>query len=140
VSEPLRISFEPQNEGSAQHVVDGLIYFNIAQTGHDAWYPVRYYLRGEGDAIMGGLLGQIWGRWLHINILWVAQAARGRGHASELLRGAEAYARTHDCKGAYLETFTFQARPFYEKHGYAVFAEMDDYPPGHKQFFLKKMF
>jgi GNAT superfamily N-acetyltransferase len=140
MSDPFRISFEPQNEGSAQQVVEGLVYHNIAQTGQDAWYPVRYYLRGEGDAIMGGLLGQVWGRWLHINIVWIAHAARGKGYASEFLRRAEAYAKSLGCKGAFLETFTFQARPLYEKHGYTVFAELDDYPPGHKQYFLKKTF
>jgi GNAT superfamily N-acetyltransferase len=138
VSETLRISFEPQNEANAKDVIEGLVYHNIVQTKQEGWYPVRYYLRGDGDTIMGGLLGQIWGQWLHINILWVAHAARGKGHASEMLKRAEDYARTRNCIGAYLETFSFQARPLYEKHGYQVFATLDDYPPGHRQFFLKK--
>lgn len=140
MSGELRISFEPHNEGQAQHVVDGVVYHNIAQTGQDSWYPVRYYLRGEGDTIMGGLLGQIWGRWLHINILWVDRAARGKGHAKTMLTMAEDYARTHGCIGAHLETFSFQARPLYERLGYQVFGEIADYPPGHTNFFLKKMF
>ncbi len=79
---------------------------------------------------MGGLLGSIWGRWLHINILWVAHAARGQGHAREMLALAEAYARKRGCIGIHLETFSFQARPLYEKLGYQVFGQIDDYPPG----------
>lgn len=38
----------------------------------------------------------------------------------------------------YLDTFDFQARPFYERHGYEVFGTLDDYPPGHSRFFLRK--
>jgi uncharacterized protein (DUF924 family) len=37
-----------------------------------------------------------------------------------------------------LETTSFEARPFYEKRGYEVFATLDDYPPGHSKFFLRK--
>ncbi len=138
MSDDLRISFEPHNEAGAQHVTDGVVYHNIARTGHDTWYPVRYYLRGEADAILGGLLGHIWGRWLHINIVWVDHAARGKGHAKAMMIAAEEYARKRGCIGAHLETFSFQARPLYEKLGYEVFGQIDDYPPGHTNFFLKK--
>lgn len=138
MSETLRISFEPQNEGDARHVIDGLVYHNVAQTRHDSWYPVRYYLRGEGDTILGGLLAQIWGQWLHINILWVDRSARGQGHAREMMKRAEDYARSRNCVGIHLETFSFQARPLYERLGFEVFGQIDDYPPGHTNFFLKK--
>jgi GNAT superfamily N-acetyltransferase len=140
MNETLRISFEPHNEAQASVVIDGLVYHNVAQTGRDSWYPVRFYLRGEGDAIRGGLFGQIWGQWLHINILWVDRSVRGKGHASELLRRAETYAKEFGCTGSHLETFSFQARPLYERHGYEVFGRIDDYPPGHTNFFLRKRF
>jgi hypothetical protein len=34
--------------------------------------------------------------------------------------------------------FQLQARPFYERHGYAVFATQEDNPPGHARHFLEK--
>ena len=37
-----------------------------------------------------------------------------------------------------LDTHSFQARPFYEARGYKVFGVLDDYPEGHKKFFLSK--
>ena len=40
------------------------------------------------------------------------------------------------CRYAY--TFSFQARPFYESLGYEVFCTLEDYPPGHRRFFMKK--
>jgi hypothetical protein len=42
------------------------------------------------------------------------------------------------CRGAYLDTFSYQARPFYGKLGYAVFGTLEDYPPGHRRFFMRK--
>jgi hypothetical protein len=42
------------------------------------------------------------------------------------------------CKHIDLDTFSFQARPFYEKNGYTVFATLDNCPEGHSKHFLKK--
>jgi hypothetical protein len=39
----------------------------------------------------------------------------------------------------FLSTFSFQARPFYERFGYEVFGELPDYPEGHSLYFMKKM-
>jgi len=40
---------------------------------------------------------------------------------------------------ASLETASFQAREFYEKQGYEVFGELDDFPKGHTMFYMKKV-
>ena len=32
----------------------------------------------------------------------------------------------------------YQARPFYEKLGYELFGTLDGYPPGYRQFYLRK--
>ena len=34
---------------------------------------------------------------------------------------------------------SFQARPFYERLGYAVFGAVEDCPPGHTKFHLEKV-
>ena len=138
MSAAARISFEPHNDGPKKFVIDGVVNHNIAATGHAEYLPVQYYLRGADDEILGGLLGNIWGTWLHVHILWVAQAARGKGHARDMMLAAEDYAVRRGCKNAHLETFSFQARPFYEKLGYSVFGELKDYPAGHAEFFMKK--
>ena len=136
----LRISFEPHNDGPKQFVINGVDNYNIATTGLPAYYPVQYYLRNDAGEVLGGLLGDIWGHWLHIKFVWVAEPARGHGQARAMMAAAEAYARKRGCRGAYLETFSFQARPMYEKLGYVLFGEIKDFPPGHAQYFLKKDF
>lgn len=42
------------------------------------------------------------------------------------------------CTRAHVDTFSYQAKPFYERHGYEVFAVLDDDPPGHERIFLRK--
>jgi GNAT superfamily N-acetyltransferase len=135
-----RISFEPDNEAAKQFVTNSLENFNIATTGLAAYYPVAYFLRTADNEIAGGLLGDIWGSWLHIKYVWVAEHARGKNNARDLVTAAEDYARKRGAIGAFLETFTFQARPLYEKLGYELFGELKDYPPGHSMYFLRKRF
>jgi hypothetical protein len=42
------------------------------------------------------------------------------------------------CKHAHVDTLSFEARPFYEKLGYELFATLEDYPEGYCKYFLKK--
>jgi ribosomal protein S18 acetylase RimI-like enzyme len=72
--------------------------------------------------------------------LWVHESARRDGYGRQLLEAAEATAREHHCQGAFLETHSFQARPFYEKAGYEVMGEIANYPPGGSYYLMKKMF
>ena len=134
----LRITFEPDNDAGKDFVTNGVVNHNIAATGCAANYPVAYLLRAEDGEILGGLLGMIWGRWLYIKIVWVAEPVRGQGWASRLLEAAETYALKRDCNAAHLETFSFQARPLYERLGYEVFGTLEDYPPGHTFYFMRK--
>ena len=68
----------------------------------------------------------------------VAETARGQGLGTRLLQRAEAIARARGCGNALLDTFEYQARPFYEKLGYRLFGTLDGYPPGYRQFYLTK--
>ncbi len=133
-----RLVFEPHNNDAAGYVRDRLSMFNSGATGRSDYYPLNIILRGEHDEILGGLLGHVWSDWLFVAILWVDEQLRGQGHATAMMDAAEGYARKRGCSWANLDTHSWQARPFYERRGYELFATLDDYPPPHKKFFLKK--
>ena len=138
--EKLEIAFEPlMAHDVRQHVMDGLHAFNYATTGLTDHYPANFVVRGEAGDILGGLLGFVWARWLHVQYLWLAEPARGAGYGSRLIGEAEAYALKQGAIGSTLETYSFQARPFYEGLGYEVCGAIDDYPPGQTKFILKKL-
>jgi GNAT superfamily N-acetyltransferase len=75
---------------------------------------------------------------LHIHLLYVTESMRGTGIGRDLMRQAEEEARRRQCTASWLDTFSFQARGFYERLGYILFGTIEDYPPGHSRFFLKK--
>jgi ribosomal protein S18 acetylase RimI-like enzyme len=132
------IVFDQAGGRDAQFVRDHLDFFNVGATGESAYYLVHFFLKNERGEVMGGLLGSVWGGWLHITYLWIDEAVRGKRWATKLMDQAEAYARERGCHSATLDTHSFQARPFYERRGYEVFGTLEDYPKGHKKFFLKK--
>jgi GNAT superfamily N-acetyltransferase len=135
----LRIVSEPHaGEQDTTFIREALALYNVAVT-QDAYYsPLAIFLRDERGAILGGALGDIWGGWLDLTFLWVAEPLRGRGYGRRLLEAAEEEARTQGCRGVHLSTHSFQARPFYEKLGYEIVGEIPDHPAGHSLFFLKK--
>jgi ribosomal protein S18 acetylase RimI-like enzyme len=134
----LEILFSQEGGSSARFVREHLDIFNVGATGISAYYPVHFFLTNRRGEILGGLIGSAWGGWLHITYLWIDEAVRGRRWASRMMDQAEAYARERGCHSVVLDTHSFQARPFYEKRGYEIFATLDDYPEGHQKFFLRK--
>ena len=63
---------------------------------------------------------------------------RRTGLGRKILIEAEREAIIRGCRGAWLDTYSFQARGFYERLGYTVFGMIDDYPPGQQRVFLYK--
>ena len=94
----------------------------------------------ETRAVEGGLFGEESFGWAFIRYLVVPEAYRGQGIGSRLMAEAEKIARARGYVGIWLDTYEFQARPFYEKLGYHMFGELEGGNGAHGQFFLKKRF
>jgi GNAT superfamily N-acetyltransferase len=115
----------------------GLEAYNESQwPQHPPWRPMAIFLR-EGTRIAAGLAADTYCGWLFVKYLWVSDGLRGRGVGRELMARAETLARDRGCHSAWLDTFSFQARGFYEKLGYEEFGKLD-YPPGHSRHFMRK--
>jgi GNAT superfamily N-acetyltransferase len=131
--------FEPlPGEALSRFVSDNVVNVSIARTGLSDWHPVGYFLKSALGEWVGGLTGNIWGGWLHVQFLWVTETFRGHGHGTRLMDAAEDLARARGAMAATLETFSFQAPGFYLKRGYSVFGQLDGYPAGHTKLFLCK--
>ena len=119
-------------EGLGQNILKHLGNIELGRS-------VRIFLRdGEGRTV-GGIAGDIFGGWIYISLLWVDEALRNQGYGTQLLKRLEAEAVQLNCKYAHLDTYSFEAKPFYERAGYEVFARLDEYPAGHTKYFLKKV-
>jgi GNAT superfamily N-acetyltransferase len=119
-------------------VLRGLREFNEVRLGPADEQPVRIVVRDGDGRIVGGLLGHTRWSWLYVGTLWVEDSVRGQGWGTKLMNAAEELARSRGCTHVSLDTFEYQARPFYEKLGYKLFGTLEDYPPGYRQFYLTK--
>ena len=128
-----------ETPGAAERdlVFQQLVEFNESKAGPAEGRELAIFARRNGE-IIGAAMGVTHFRWLFVRFLWVADTERGSGLGSRLLSAAEHEACTRGCEHAHLDTFSFQALPFYEKHGYTIFGQLEDYPVGHKRFFLQK--
>ncbi len=98
------------------------------------------YARDEAGHIVAGLIGNTHGNWLTVKFLWVSESLRGRNIGSEILKQAEETAKERGCKYAFLDTFSFQAPVFYQKHGYQEVFTLEEYPlTGERYYFTKRL-
>jgi GNAT superfamily N-acetyltransferase len=127
-------------EAHRKAILDRLDEFSDPRAGDRFWPEETLCLaiRGPDGAVRGGLWGRFYYDWLFIELIFIPEDLRGQDLGSALLAMAEARARALGAVGIWLDTFSFQARGFYEKHGFTVFGEIADYPAGHARFFLQK--
>jgi GNAT superfamily N-acetyltransferase len=121
-----------------QVVREGLDAYNAVRGAPVDWKPLMLFLRDKQGAIVGGLTGGTYWGWLYIGRLWIRDDLRGQGYGSQILVEAEQEALRRGCHHVYLDTQDFQALPFYQKHDYTVYGELNDMPLGHIRYSLQK--
>ncbi len=119
-------------------IVAPLVEYNSSQAGPSQNRPIAILMKDQAGAVMGGLWGHTGYDWMFIQLLVVPAGLRGRGLGTEIMQLAEREALKRGCHGAWLDTFEFQARGFYERLGYECFGKLSNYPRGFSRFFMKK--
>jgi N-acetylglutamate synthase-like GNAT family acetyltransferase len=134
-----QIVYVEKPEESAWGIIGrGVGNYNKQEVGEEKFQRLCFVLQTPDQEIVGGVLGEVYWDWFYVDLLWVKDELRGHGHGHSLLARAEDEARQCGAKNAYLDTFSFQSPNFYMQHGYQVFGELQDFPPGHQRYFLKK--
>jgi GNAT superfamily N-acetyltransferase len=133
----LVIALEQKPDANSIEQVNEIIYQYNCSVMKSDYQPLTLLLRNAEAEVVGGLVAQTeWG-WLFVKTLAVQEGWRGRGYGTKLLAMAEAEARARGCHDAYLDTFSFQARPFYERLGYRVFGLLENFTE-HTRYFMRK--
>ena len=133
----LEIARHP-NEHDEQLVREAIYAHNHQKAGDPHYDRLTIFLRDRRGQLFGGMIGSTYWGWLMTDFLWVAEDLRGKGYGTQLLLAAEREARGRGCEHACLDTFSFQAKSFYEKFGYVVFGVLDAFPGQHQRYFLRK--
>lgn len=119
----------------------GLHEHNVAHLGEDVinrYRKVAVVARMPEHTLIGGIIGEMFWDWLHIDTLWVEERYRAHGIGSELLARLERIAVAEGFLGSHLETTDFQAVDFYLRNGYTIFAELAGKPAGSTWYYMKK--
>ena len=119
-------------------ILQRLAEFNRQRAAVGEVGPLAILLNDEVGTTVGGLWGDIIFRWLRIELVFVPETMRGQGVGTELVNRGEELAIARGCVGASLDTYSFQARGFYEKLGYSLVGSIEDCPPGGALHFMKK--
>ncbi len=142
MKESLDMTFYESTREDRIFVDEQIIRFNHKQVPfqqEQAYMSLDFNLKAENGDIIAGINATLY-CWniMYVDVLYVEESYRGRGYGKTLLSKAEAAARQHGGYLSHLDTFDWQAKEFYEKIGYMVFGILDDCPPGHQRYFMKK--
>ena len=134
------VTLDPSPEATRAAVLEGLIQYNERFLGPRQHAPLVVVARDEAGALVGGASGGLYYDRLAVDILWVQEAHRGQGLGTRLLSAIEEEARRRGAVRVFLDTFTFQAAPFYEKQGYIEVARIPRYFGEYDRIYLRKDF
>lgn len=132
----LKITTSP-TPNEINEIYEGLLTHYLRYIQMEQYSPLAVF-KEENDKKIGGITGDILGNWLRIRYLWVDKAYRGQNIGTELLQTMENTAKEKGAKYAEVDTFSFQALPFYQKQGFEIFGTLENYPVSDKKYYLRK--
>lgn len=95
----------------------------------------------QDATLVGGLTAKITMETAHISLLALAESVRGQDWGTKLLLQAEQTFKELGLQNITLTTRSYQAKGFYEKQGYDLFAELADVPQVGitRYYFIKRL-
>ncbi|MCL1086075.1 GNAT family N-acetyltransferase [Shewanella glacialipiscicola] len=123
----------------ADAVKQKIVEFNQVQWQGLSRKNIGLKLQNEEGKLLAGISGKTFGNWFSIDYLWVDDSLRQQKIGTRLLLAAEGQAKERGCRFVLLDTLDFQAKPFYERHGYKVQWIQQAYPESGSKFFMLKV-
>lgn len=137
----IEVNIDPE-KSDADILSKGIIDFNRSEVPNlepnEAEVKLFVFARNESDTVVGGIRAICFWNTLHIELLWLSEECRGTGIGKQMMDSAEVFAIQNGCEKAFVETTSWQAKPFYEKSGYEHIATLSDRPKGHASHYLTK--
>ncbi len=130
------------NKEEVELIIDGIVNYNLSKVPLIQESPfiwINRVIKDKNGEVIAGVNSKMY-CWncLYIDVLWVKEDHRKDGLGSKLLKEVEKISRKKGCYLIHLDTFDFQAKDFYMKHGYVIFGTLDQCPKGHKRYFMEK--
>lgn len=143
-----RITSAPTDD-DLEEMKSGLRHFNSHFVPQQKLRALGIFVEDEHGQKQAGIVAETVGNWMYIQMLWVDESLRGKDVGTQLINEAEEEAKQRGCRYSLVDTFSFQARPFYERMGYQLQMSLEDYiddirapddaPSTHTRFYLTKI-
>jgi GNAT superfamily N-acetyltransferase len=135
----MKVALEDDCDDTVLHgLIAGMRAFNAAAVPGLVSHKIVAAVRDDQGRLHGGVVGRLSGDSVYMEIVWNDETVRGAGLGTETMRLVEDRARALGAREAWLYTMSFQAKPFYEKLGYAEFATLPWLDGRHARHFMRK--
>lgn len=138
---PYDFTLEKPDDDTVKRFLQGIL-----NTYHETAYPAmevpqsqKFAIRvtdAHGDVVGGALFWAYWG-WVDVSLVALQKEVRGCGLGRRLMEAIEQKAREEKCFRLRVECFGNEVG-FYQKMGYRVVGQLDDYPVGHSYYWMRK--
>lgn len=122
-----------------QELITELEAYNYSKLGDNHKQPIMSMIKQPNGKLVGGVFAYLSYGWCTIELLWIDEQYRGNDLATKILKKIEAFAINEGVIRFKVETGSFQALDFYKKQGFEVYAELEDYPLGHTNYYCRKI-
>jgi len=126
----------------AKEVVENELYkYNLKHFPEDLrgkYEEIQIFLKDENGNVRGGIVAEVCWNWLEIHTFMIDENIRKCGFGTKLLLALEEIAFAKQCDFIKVDTLSFQALGFYEKHGYQVFGTLNNVGRDFQHYYLTK--
>ena len=136
---PLIVIDDHENPEVLAELTRGVRTYNIPYFGEVRYQDYCLHAHDDAGQLIGGIAGIILYDHLRINWAWVHEDYRRHGLGTHLLKALDDYGRSKGCTFIQLDTYDFQAKPFYEKNGYVCVGTIEKWLYGRDCHFLRKV-
>jgi GNAT superfamily N-acetyltransferase len=134
----LKLEVGERDETVAAEITARLAAFNHAAAPDCDSTPFQVTLRDDAGKLVGAVIAAIRFDVLRIDDVFVDDSVRGQDWGTKLMDACEGEGVARGARLATVMTYSWQARPFYEKRGYTLFAELPYNQGEHHIYWLKK--
>lgn len=138
----MHIEYAPKTTEKDREWMAEIFNRHNAENGVHDGEPESFHFdaKSEDGERIGMLFGALFHDWCKITGLAVDDKYRQQGVGSKLMQKAESLAEERGCVGIVLNTTSYQAGGFYEKHGFEVFGKLPKFSGGkHESIYYKKI-
>ena len=121
------------------HMHEGFKEYQAEQGNSSPEQRRHTFVAMDGECFIGCASGLTDNKWFYLSDLWIEKAYRRQGLGKALLEKLERRISQDGILNIYTWTAEFEAPLFYQKQGYTIFVNLENYfATGHSRIGLRK--